>query len=118
MSATVFAADVDADILAQVNEILAKEGITQAEMRLSGYEGEYVIADKEYDSRRFIQHVSDSGMAAVIPPAPTASNHAGMTATCTGNATWSSVIWASCSLRMDTLSSVCPRHRQSTVPVT
>ena len=31
MSTTVFAADVDADILAQANEILAKEGITLAE---------------------------------------------------------------------------------------
>ena len=31
MSTTVFAADVDADILAQANEILAKEGITLTE---------------------------------------------------------------------------------------
>ena len=31
MSITVFAADVDADILAQANEILAKEGITLAD---------------------------------------------------------------------------------------
>ena len=36
-------------------------------MLLSGYEGEYVIADKGYDSQGFIQHISDSGMAAVIP---------------------------------------------------
>ena len=31
MSTTVFVADVDADILAQANEILAKEGITMTE---------------------------------------------------------------------------------------
>ena len=37
-------------------------------MLISGYEGEYVIADKGYDSQGFIQHISDSGMVAVIPP--------------------------------------------------
>ena len=45
-----------------------KHDITQAEMLISGYEGEYVIADKGYDSQGFIQHISDSGMVAVIPP--------------------------------------------------
>ncbi len=37
-------------------------------MLISGYEGEYVIADKGYDSHGFIQHISDIGMVAVIPP--------------------------------------------------
>ena len=34
----------------------------------NGYEGEYVIADKGYDSNEFVQLVMESGMIAVIPP--------------------------------------------------
>ena len=34
---------------------------------ISGYEGEYVIADKAYDSNEFLQRISDRGMVAVIP---------------------------------------------------
>ena len=45
-----------------------KHDITQAEKLICGYAGEYVIADKGYDSHRFIEHISDSGMVAVIPP--------------------------------------------------
>ena len=41
--------------------------ITQAEALVSGYPGEYVIADKGYDAQDFIQHLAESGMVAVIP---------------------------------------------------
>ena len=44
-----------------------KHDITQAEKLIHGYNAEYVIADKGYDSNEFLQHISDSGMAAVIP---------------------------------------------------
>ncbi|CAI8026439.1 Putative transposase for insertion sequence element IS6501, partial [Geodia barretti] len=45
-----------------------RHDITQAEELISGYKGEYVIADKGYDSHGFIQHISESDMVAVIPP--------------------------------------------------
>ena len=45
-----------------------RHDITQAEELISGYEGEYVIADKGYDSQQFLRSISDSGMVAVIPP--------------------------------------------------
>ena len=41
--------------------------ITQAEALLSGYQGEDVIADKGYDAQRFIEHLTEGGMVAVIP---------------------------------------------------
>ena len=45
-----------------------KHDITQAEELICGYSGGYVIADKGYDSHGFIEHISESGMVAVIPP--------------------------------------------------
>ena len=68
-----------------------KHDITQAEKLICGYAGEYVIADKGYDSHRFIEHISDSGMVAVIPLAPTVNSHAHTMTICTGNDTSSSV---------------------------
>ena len=44
-----------------------KHDITQADELISGYEGEYVIADKAYDSNEFLRRISDRGMVAVIP---------------------------------------------------
>lgn len=41
--------------------------ITQAEALLSGCRGEYVIADKGYDARHFIEYLTAAGMVAVIP---------------------------------------------------
>ena len=42
--------------------------ITQAEGLIYGYEGEYVLADKGYDSQGFRQHILERGMTPVIPP--------------------------------------------------
>ena len=42
--------------------------ITQAEGLIDGYEGEYVLADKGYDSQGFRQHILERGMTPVIPP--------------------------------------------------
>ena len=42
--------------------------ITQAQGLIAGYEGEYVIADKGYDSGQFRQSIVDCGMTPVIPP--------------------------------------------------
>ena len=42
--------------------------ITQAQGLIAGYEGEYVIADKGYDSGQFRQFIADCGMTPVIPP--------------------------------------------------
>ena len=42
--------------------------ITQAEGLIEGYEGEYVLADKGYDSQGFRQHILEHGMTPVIPP--------------------------------------------------
>ena len=36
--------------------------ITQAEGLIAGYEGEYVIADKGYDSGQFRQSIAERGM--------------------------------------------------------
>ncbi len=41
--------------------------ITQAAALISGYRSEYVIADKGYDARSFIDHLAEAGMVAVIP---------------------------------------------------
>ena len=42
--------------------------ITQAEGLIAGYEGEYVIADKGYDSGQFRQSIAERGTTPVIPP--------------------------------------------------
>ena len=42
--------------------------ITQAEGLIAGYGGEYVIADKGYDSGQFRQSIAERGMTPVIPP--------------------------------------------------
>ena len=41
--------------------------ITQAEGLLTCYDGEYVLADKGYDSQGFRQHILERGMTPVIP---------------------------------------------------
>ena len=45
-----------------------KHDITQAQGLIADYDGEYVIADKGYDSQEFRQHILDRGMSPVIPP--------------------------------------------------
>ena len=45
-----------------------KHDITQAEGLIDGYAGEYVLADKGYDSQGFRQHILERGMTPVIPP--------------------------------------------------
>ena len=42
--------------------------ITQAHKLTAGYDGEYVIADKGYDSQGFRQSILERGMTPVIPP--------------------------------------------------
>ena len=42
--------------------------ITQAHGLTAGYEGEYVTADKGYDSQQFRQAILERGMTPVIPP--------------------------------------------------
>ena len=42
--------------------------ITQAKGLIDGYAGEYVLADKGYDSQGFRQHILERGMTPVIPP--------------------------------------------------
>ena len=42
--------------------------ITQAHGLIVGYESEYVIADKGYDSQGFRQSILERGMTPVIPP--------------------------------------------------
>ena len=44
-----------------------KHDITQAEKLICGYSGGCVIADKGCESHGFFEHISDSGMVAVIP---------------------------------------------------
>ena len=44
-----------------------QHGNTQAEGLLTGYDGEYVLADKGYDSHGFRQHILERGMTPVIP---------------------------------------------------
>ena len=45
-----------------------RHDITQVDALIEGLNGEYVIADRGYDSNRFVGLVVDMGMAAVIPP--------------------------------------------------
>ena len=45
-----------------------KHDITQSDKLIAGLEGEYVIADKGYDSNEFVALIEASGMEAVIPP--------------------------------------------------
>ena len=42
--------------------------ITQAEGLIDGYAGEYVLADRGYDSQGFRQHILQRSMTPVIPP--------------------------------------------------
>ena len=45
-----------------------KHDITQAQGLIADHAGEYVIADKGYDSREFRQCILERGMRPVIPP--------------------------------------------------
>ncbi len=45
--------------------------ITQAKTLIANYSGEYVIADKAYDSDDFLHFVVSSGATSVIPPRST-----------------------------------------------
>lgn len=40
----------------------------QANALIAGFEAQYVLADKGYDSDAFLQTISNSGATAVIPP--------------------------------------------------
>jgi transposase len=42
--------------------------ITQAKDLVEGLPGEYLLADKAYDSGGFRDHIDEAGMQAVIPP--------------------------------------------------
>ena len=42
--------------------------VTQADELIAGFEGEYVIADRAYDSRQFRDMVIGNGAIPVIPP--------------------------------------------------
>ena len=42
--------------------------VTQAEELIDGLDSEYVIADRAYDSNRFLESIIRSGAAPVIPP--------------------------------------------------
>ena len=44
-----------------------RHDITQAEELIVGLDGEYVIADKGYDSEKFVRSIVERGMVAVIP---------------------------------------------------
>ena len=44
--------------------------IAQAEALLSGYAGEYVIADKGYDAQWLRESIAELGITAVIPGRP------------------------------------------------
>jgi len=48
-----------------------RHDITQASNLIADYSGNYVIADKAYDSDDFLQFVVDRGAIAVIPPRST-----------------------------------------------
>ena len=48
-----------------------RHDITQASDLIADYSGNYVIADKAYDSDDFLQFVVDRGAIAVIPPRST-----------------------------------------------
>ena len=45
-----------------------KNDITQADKLIAGLDGEYVTADKGYDSNKFVELIEAMGMEAVIPP--------------------------------------------------
>ena len=45
-----------------------RHDITQADALIEGFDGEYVIADRGYDSNKFAALIADMGMVAVIPP--------------------------------------------------
>ena len=45
-----------------------RHDITQADALIEGFRGEFVIADKAYDSNNFLGSIDDMGMEAVIPP--------------------------------------------------
>jgi transposase len=45
--------------------------VTQAEALIKGSAGQYVIADRAYDSRALREAIEATGAAAVIPPNPT-----------------------------------------------
>jgi len=44
--------------------------ITQAQSLITGVAGEYVIADRGYDSQEFRQYIQERGMSPVIPSHP------------------------------------------------
>ena len=45
-----------------------RHDITQADALIEGFDGEFVIADKGYDSNKFVGLIAETGMVAVIPP--------------------------------------------------
>ena len=46
-----------------------KNDVTQPDKLMDGLEGEYaIVADKGYDSYKFVELIEASGMAAAIPP--------------------------------------------------
>ena len=45
-----------------------RHDITEADALVADYSSEYVIADKGYDSDRFLRVIAESGAIAVIPP--------------------------------------------------
>ena len=57
-----------------------RNDITQSDKLIEGLEGEYVIADKGYDSDKFVELIEASGMKPVIPLGR-------MTGSCTRSAT-------------------------------
>lgn len=42
--------------------------VTQAENLLDGQDGDYVLADKGYDSSMLVDYIEDKGFVPVIPP--------------------------------------------------
>ena len=45
-----------------------RRDITQADAPIDGFDGEYAIANRGYDSNKFAALIADMGMAAAIPP--------------------------------------------------
>ena len=68
--------------------------ITQAAALLSGYAGEYVIADKGYDAQWLREYIAELGMTAVIRGVPTGRWWC-MTRIDTGSVIW----WSASSAR-------------------
>ncbi len=62
---------VSVDGLGNPLRLILTEGqqhdVTQAESLIAGYDGEYVLADKRYDSLKFRQCIPERGMTPVIP---------------------------------------------------